>query len=230
LKLVISEGQNPAFVVKSWPSESNCSWLAVWWEPTDEDYLRDKKGRIKRSYRGAEKYFGKLVSQLIPYEDSIIYASLNDPINGNDSMIQDLQAKGHHFETHPANPRKTIWNSIFHVTPRSNRDLIFAETNKRFVVDCFDHRGAWESFSWLFLVTRRPISDWVRKLDSISNTRVLTAEILDEIDLFLTNEYEHGFDLVSSRLRFDQLRQIAEEAGNNLGWRNEIRTSTSHIG
>jgi hypothetical protein len=236
MKLVANRGREDSDKIVRVDRQSGApdyTWLSVWWEPTEEDYL-DRSGKRTRSYRGGERGFPQLVSSFIP-EGSICYADLSPIYRGErPAMIIDLEERRFRYEipgqsgrvgkTEPEKvKRKHWWTGLF---MRERRDgPLYAEVDRDFVALAFKSYGSWQSDMWTFLVCRKPLPNWVEHLHELTRTRFVSKELLKGIELVLTNRWEHGLELLSSSLSYEQLLEMAKEACSKLKWQLEIRST-----
>ena len=241
LKLVAKRGSEDSdnIVKGDWKvGDPDCTWLSVWWEPTEEDYIY-KSGKRTRSYYGGEKGFPPLVSSFIP-ESSVVYADLSSIFLGERRhMVQSLEDRRFRYEI-PARlgrgrkwepekvERKSWWKGL--LRRESDDGSVLAEVDGDFVALAFETYGSWQSDIWTFLVCRKPLANWAEYLHQLSprflsRTRFLSKELLTKIDLFLCNRWEHGLELISSNLSREQLLEKANEPCTKLKWQLELRTS-----
>jgi len=120
--------------------------------------------------------------------------------------------------------RKRWWKGFFNAKERRD-EIFYAEVDRDFTALAFETNASWQSVTWFFLVCRKPLSDWSELLREIRLYRFITKEMLMRIELFVSNRWEHGLELLSSNLSREQLLEMAKEACSKLKWQLEIRTT-----
>jgi len=58
----------------------------------------------------------------------------------------------------------------------------------------------------------------VEQLRHVSRRRIITKDFLQQIELFFLNRWEHGFEVLSCKHNYDQLKEMARVAAKNLNW------------
>lgn len=128
-------------------------------------------------------------------------------------MVKDIQEKGLHFERPLVTKR--VWRNLFR--PILLGDAVFVEADRNFVFHCFDKYGSWMSDSWTFLVSHAPMTDWAQMVH-FADRGEITYELLGKIELLFRNRWEHGFEVLSCKFTYDQLKEMAKNAATNLKW------------
>ena len=235
MKLVASRGREPnSILIGDWHIEDpQYIWLDVSWEPSEEDWNHKFGKRI--SYRGGEHGFPILSSSFMA-EGSVVYAKFSTLLGETPAMIHDLQERRFRFEipsqTTNIGPklneeRKSWWRRRFGARTRDQviDKAVYAEVDRNFVAFYFKHYGSWQSDICTFLVSQKPLADWVQHLDQAARKRHIKKELLAKIDLLMSNAWEHGFDLLSINRSYEQLLEMAKEACVKLGWKLEVTTT-----
>lgn len=186
--------------------------MSLGWEPTEEDWTYDSEGK-RKSYRGGETEFHQLVSYFIP-EDSKVYANLVLLDNEATWIIRFIEKHGFRYESQDRIRRDKWWKRI--LLNKSNN--LYVEADRNFAIYAFENDASWMSGIWIFLISRAPLEDWLRQLDQLNRRGLVTKELLGKIDLFLKNRWEHGLELLSCKLSYEQLIEMAENAARGLGW------------
>ena len=185
-----------------------------------------------KRWRGGENQFPTLVSFLIP-ENRIVYAGLGSGYDEVPDMIEHLEGLSFQYEipqrldqTKKSNPstRKSWWHRVL----KSNRGsshfgAIYTQADKNFAVHAFEHYGYWLIDNWIFLVSTHPLERWPQLLDRACHG-VVEIELLTKIEFLMTNRWEHGFDVLSCNLNYDQLVGIAGRAADGVNWGVELKS------
>ncbi len=229
MKLVAERGREDSdkIIRVDW-QDPELNWLSVWWEPTEEDYVY-KLGK-RNGYRGGEYGFPELASSFIP-DSSIVYAELFSTFGERPDIIERLEEHGFRYEIpswrrragwKPEKAERKSWYKVL-FKRRSRDGAVYAEADRDFVAYAFKNYSYWMCDCWTFLVSRKPLADWAQKLDQTVRKRGITKELLTQIDLFLRNRWDHGFELLSYNVSYGQLADMAKEASAKLKWQLEIR-------
>ncbi len=188
--------------------ESECAWISIGWAPTEEDYLPN------RNFAGGEYGFPQISASFIP-DDCLVYAELSGGILGETPlMVRDIQERGLRFESPLV--MKSFWKRLIKGILEPG-DIVFVECNRDFVSYCFEKYGTWMSDIWTFLVSKTSLANWAQQLQ-YARRGVITKEFLGQIELLFKNRWEHGFEVLSCKLSYDELKDRARKAAQTLSW------------
>jgi hypothetical protein len=211
LKLVVWKGgerSNRLVKVGSQFQSRGCAWLSTGWAPTEDDYLP------KGGFVGGEYGFSRMAVSFVP-ETCLVYAGISGGILSETSiMVKDIQEKGLSFE-HPL-VMKSVWKRLLRGVLEPG-DTIYVAADRDYVFHCFEKYGSWMSDSWSFLMSRTPITNWAQQVHFASRG-IITDEFLRNFELFFRNRWEHGFEVLSCKFTYDQLKEMAKDAASNLKW------------
>lgn len=214
LKVTVTKGRPFGLVAIDWQlGQTDCSWISVSFHDTQEDV-----DRWEKLSGGAPAEFSRFVSYFIP-SNCIVYAALG--MNSDDiaDMRHRLRELGFHYEDSENLRPHNLLRRIF-VSRDEGYGVIYAAADKDFVVGAFDRYVDWMSDSWVLLISRNQLEDWARVLDRVTGRgrHLITRDILEKVDLFITNEQEHGFEILSSKRSYHQLEDMVREAATGLDW------------
>jgi len=234
LKLVAKRGieDSDKILRGDWQvGDSEYVWLSVWWAPSEEDYIY-KSGK-RDGYVGGEDEFPQLASSFVP-EGSVVYAALSSTNGNRPRMIRDLQERKFHYAIPLWSWRKAKWEPVNEgrtgqlrglFNPQRSYGPVYAEVDRDFVAFTFENYGSWMSDIWDFLVSRRPLANWAEHVHRVARKRLVTKELLEQIELVMSSRWEHGFELLSHSLSYDKLIEMAKEACTKLRWQLEVETT-----
>jgi len=207
MKLAVSRIRDNPRIVEIEGSASGASWMSVHWEPTGGE-IRSHLFGLFRSYRApSRKQFAELIVSFIP-SDSIVYAQFLSHLREIQFIVQDMDRLGLRHEP-PIDDGKGF-------------ERVVGEVNRDFVLNAFEHYSGWESEKWSLLVTSHRIENWSNHLFASGRGGALREGVLSEARLFLTNRWEHGVDVLSEKMAYDELQEIAMRIAKSLGWELEI--------
>jgi len=149
-------------------------------------------------------------------------------------MIQDLQERGFPcaiplWSWRGAGSEPVRIEQISRLRRRFNLQrsdgVVYAEVDKGFAASSFERYGSWLSDIWAFLVCQRPLANWAEQVHRVSRKGRVTKELMAQIELFMSNRWEHGFELLSHSFSHEELLEMAKDACSKLDWQMETRTS-----
>jgi hypothetical protein len=206
MKLVVTKGRaHPrGGMIKG--TEAGITWLRVYWKPTKNETVSHLWGLVK-GYRGpTHTQFAELVVSFIP-SNSIVYGQFLSHLGEVPYIVQDMERLG-----------------LKHESPTGEKgfESVIGQVNREFVFMAFQGNSGWESEQWSFLVASQPIEGWVSRLTDLSQGGVIGKMALQESELFLVNQWEHGLDVLSDKMDYVQVEEIAIRLAKSLGWELEI--------
>lgn len=211
LKLVVWRGTPPNKLVNvDWQSSNSCcTWLSTGWAPSEENYLPSG------NFVGGERGFPQIATAFIP-RGCLVYAEISGAIlSETELMVRDIE--GRHLQCRRPLVMKRVWKRLFKGIAEPG-DSLFVEADGDFVYSCFDKYASWMSDSWTFLVSRTPLTNWAELLRYASRGGIITSEFLQQVELLFVNRWEHGFEVLTCKLNYDQLKDMARTASKNLNW------------
>jgi hypothetical protein len=82
------------------------------------------------------------------------------------------------------------------------------------------------SLPWTFLVVERQVEGLADELAQVCRGGFVTKIVLDTGALFLRNAFEHGVDVLSYKMSYRDLEEIAIRTAKSLNWELEIVSET----
>ena len=192
------------------------NWCAIHWAPTEEDWSPRRRflRRLGFGYFRGPKWIADLYADfatLCMPEGGVAYAVLSPVwgIGGFDALRKKLDTSG-------------LQSYVLPRDSRGSRDTLIAELHKEHIGMVFEE-NSWQVGRHYLLVSRQSIADWRERLQKAHDQKGFDYDLLNRLEVFVSNYHEHGIEAISMTMTIDTLRSIARQVSDKLRVPMEIK-------
>ncbi len=146
-----------------------------------------------------------------------------------EACVRELQESVKIFltEHHIASRKNRLWG-IIKSRSKSGRILV-SDVHWEDLSHWFRTFDDWTMVCYMFLISERPLEDWVRDLLTIWGGGV-DVQFLERTGRILLNHFEHGIEIIGSKISTGSFEGVARSISQQLDLPLQIRENSLEMG